>query len=198
MMTHQIPPISSKTQPLLRQSIGLIAVGLLGSGLLYCILQVAIAQTIFPHQANGSVLTQHQQAIGSSLVAQNFQSSRYFHARPSAIDYDPMALGGSNLALSNPQLQQLIAQRRAVFAQFNDISPEDVPLEMLTTSGSGIDPDISMESAQLQLKRIAKSRGITEQQVATLLRTHLQTKQFGLFGQERINVLQLNLALDQL
>lgn len=195
---YEMQPISTEAQPVLRQSIGFIAVGLLGSGLLYCLLQVGIAQTTFPHQANGSVITQNNQIVGSSLVAQNFQTAQYFHSRPSAINYDPMSVGGSNLAVSNPDLQVLIEERRMSFAQLNGISPSEVPLEMLAASGSGIDPDISPESAQLQAKRIAKTRHLTEQQVIDLINAQIEPKQFGVFGQARVNVLQLNLALDQL
>lgn len=199
-MTNQyvLPPISSDTQPVIRQSIGFTAVGLLVSGFLYCCIQVGIAQVTFPDQANGSMVLNKGQIVGSSLVAQKFQSAAYFHSRPSAIDYNPMSLGGSNMAVSNPALQHLIQERKTKFAESNGISPDDAPLEMITASGSGIDPDISPRSAQLQAQRIANARGIDKERILSLIQTHTQSKQFGVFGQARVNVLMLNLALDRL
>lgn len=197
-MQQQLEAISNEKQPVLRQGIGLVTVGFMLCGVLYCAVNVSIAQIIFPEQANGSLIEHQGKMVGSALVAQSFTGSQYFHPRPSVVDYNPQSVGGSNLAVSNPDLQQQIAERRAKFAQENGINPKDVPNEMLTASGSGIDPDISPESALLQLKRVAQQRQLTEQQVENVVKQHIQPKQYGLFGQERVNVLQLNLALDQL
>ncbi|MDM1020395.1 potassium-transporting ATPase subunit KdpC [Acinetobacter sp. VNK23] len=197
-MQQQLAAISNEKQPVLRQSIGLVAIGFLICGVLYCAVNVSIAQIIFPAQANGSLIEHQGKMVGSALVAQSFTGSQYFHPRPSVVDYNPQSVGGSNLAVSNPDLQQQIAERRTEFAHENGIHPQDVPNEMLTASGSGIDPDISPQSALLQLKRVAQQRQLTEKQVENVIKQHIQPKQFGLFGQERVNVLQLNLALDQL
>ncbi|WHP05897.1 MULTISPECIES: potassium-transporting ATPase subunit KdpC [Acinetobacter] len=197
-MQQQLAAISNEKQPVLRQSIGLVTVGFILCGVLYCAVNVSIAQIIFPAQANGSLIEHQGKMMGSALVAQPFTGQQYFHPRPSAVDYNPPSVGGSNLAVSNPDLQQQIAERRAKFAHENAINPQDVSNEMLTASGSGIDPDISPQSALLQLKRVAQHRQLTEQQVENVIKQHIQPKQFGLFGQERVNVLQLNLALDQL
>ena len=197
-MQQQLAAISNEKQPVLRQSIGLVTVGFILCGVLYCAVNVSIAQIIFPEQANGSLIEHQGKMVGSALVAQAFTGQQYFHPRPSAVSYNPQSVGGSNLAVSNPDLQQQIAERRREFAHENGIHPQDVPNEMLTASGSGIDPDISPESALLQLKRVAQHRQLTEQQVENVVKQHIQPKQYGLFGQERVNVLQLNLALDQL
>lgn len=197
-MQQQLAAISNEKQPVLRQSIGLVMVGFMLCGVLYCAVNVSIAQIIFPEQANGSLIEHQGKMVGSALVAQQFTGPQYFHPRPSAVSYNPQSVGGSNLAVSNPDLQQQIAERRTEFVHENGVNPQGVPNEMLTASGSGIDPDISPESALLQVKRVAQHRQLSEQQVENVVKQHIQPKQFGLFGQERVNVLQLNLALDQL
>ena len=190
--------LSHQSQSVLRPTFGLILVGFLIAGIGYCSVSVSLAQWLFPVQANGSVLEQNSKMIGSRLVGQQFVSSQYFHARPSAVNYNVEAMAGSNLAVSNPELQQLIRERAKQFAQQNQVSIEDVPLEMRTASGSGIDPDISPKSALLQVNRIAQQRQLTVQEVQALVQQHIQTPQFGVYGQARVNVLELNLALDQL
>ncbi|MDA3500574.1 potassium-transporting ATPase subunit KdpC [Acinetobacter junii] len=182
----------------LRPSIGLVVVGFLISGALYSMASVSFAQLMFPKQANGSVIELNGKVIGSSLVGQNFVSEKYFHARPSAVSYSVDGMAGSNLAVSNPDLQKQIKERAVQFAQSNHITVQQVPNDMMTASGSGIDPDISPESALLQVKRLAQQRHLTEQQVRQVVQQHIQPTQFGIYGQARVNVLQLNLALDQL
>ncbi|MDR7015806.1 potassium-transporting ATPase subunit KdpC [Acinetobacter sp. 3657] len=198
MNTLENLPSMIESQSLLRPSLGLIMVGFLIAGVLYCSASVSIAQLIFPTQANGSLITTNGKIVGSSLVGQSFVSDRYFHARPSAIAYDAFAVGGSNLAVSNPEFHQQIKERTAQFAQYNHTTAEQVPNEMITASGSGIDPDISPESALLQVKRVAEQHHLAEQQVTNLVKQHIQPAQWGIYGQARVNVLQLNLALDQL
>ena len=198
MNTLETLPLSSETQSLLRPSIGLILVGFLIAGVLYSTASVSIAQLIFPKQANGSVIELNGKIIGSSLVGQNFVSEQYFHGRPSAVSYNVDGMAGSNLAISNPDLQKQIKERTVQFAQNNHITEQHVPNEMVTASGSGIDPDISPESALLQVKRVAQQRHLPEQQVRDLVQQQIQAEQFGIYGQARVNVLQLNLALDQL
>ena len=190
--------LSNPVHSVLRPSLGLVTVGFLIAGMLYAIASVSIAQLIFPKQANGSVIKLDGKIIGSSLVGQNFVSEQYFHGRPSAVSYNVDGMAGSNLAISNPDLQKQIKQRTVQFAQNNHITEQHVPNEMVTTSGSGIDPDISPESAFFQVKRVAQQRHLPEQQVRDLVQQQTQPAQFGIYGQARVNVLQLNLALDQL
>ncbi|ENW21240.1 MULTISPECIES: potassium-transporting ATPase subunit KdpC [Acinetobacter] len=198
MNTLENFPLSSEPQSLFRSSLGLVLVGFLIAGVLYCSVSVSLAQLLFPKQANGSVIELNGKIVGSSLVGQDFASDQYFHARPSAIAYDADAVGGSNLAVSNPELQKEIKERTLQFAQNNQILEQQVPPEMITASGSGIDPDISPESALLQVKRVAQQRAISEQKVRDLVQQQIQPVQLGLYGQARVNVLQLNIALDQL
>ncbi|RKG30875.1 potassium-transporting ATPase subunit KdpC [Acinetobacter guerrae] len=183
---------------ILRPAIGLSLVSLLGFGLLYSSIATGLGQVLFPQQANGSLIEQNQVIVGSSLVAQNFQNPRYFMSRPSAANYDPMALSGSNLAVTNPDLKNKIEQRLVEVAQQNHIAKNQIPSDLVTTSGSGIDPHISPEAAQLQVERIAQLRHLSKQRIHDLIQQHIQLKQFGVMGQARVNVLELNLALDQL
>lgn len=197
-LNQQDLALSNQGHSVLRPSIGLILVGFLIAGVLYSAISVSIAQLIFPKQANGSVIELDGKIIGSSLVGQNFVSEQYFHGRPSAVSYNVDGMAGSNLAISNPDLQAQIKERTVRFAQNNHITEQHVPNDMVTASGSGIDPDISPESAFLQVKRVAQQRHLPEQQVRDLVQQQIQPAQFGMYGQARVNVLQLNLALDQL
>jgi K+-transporting ATPase ATPase C chain len=190
--------LSGKGHSVLRPSLGLILVGFLVAGVLYSAVSVSIAQLIFPKQANGSLIELDGRIVGSSLVGQNFVGEQYFHGRPSAVSYNVDGMAGSNLAVSNPDLQKQMKERTVQFAQNNHISEHQVPNDMVTASGSGIDPDISPESALLQVKRVAEQRHLAEQQLQDLVQQQIQPAQFGLYGQARVNVLQLNLALDQL
>ncbi|MCB8769700.1 potassium-transporting ATPase subunit KdpC [Acinetobacter soli] len=180
-----------------RASIGLVVVGFVLSGALYSTASVSVAQLIFPEQANGSLIERDGKIIGSSLVGQQIKSAAYFQPRPSASNYSVDGMSGSNLAVSNPQLQKQIRERSIAFAQSNQIGGAQVPDDMITASGSGIDPDISPEAAQLQIKRVAQQRRLSEQEIHQLVMQYTQTPQFGLYGKPRVNVLKLNLALDQ-
>ena len=197
-LNQQDLALSSQGHSVLRPSLGLIVVGFFIAGMLYATASVSIAQLIFPKQANGSVIKLDGKIIGSSLVGQNFVSEQYFHGRPSAVSYNVDGMAGSNLAISNPDLQKQIKERTVQFAQDNHILEQKVPNDMVTASGSGIDPDISPESAFLQVKRVAQQRHLPEQQVRDLVQQQIQPAQFGVYGQARVNVLQLNLALEQL
>jgi K+-transporting ATPase ATPase C chain len=198
MNTLENLPLSAEAQSIFRSSLGLVLVGFLIAGVLYCSLSVSLAQLLFTKQANGSVIELNGKIVGSSLVGQNFVSEQYFHSRPSAVNYNVDGMAGSNLAISNPDLQTQIKERTAQFSQNNQMTEQHVPNEMVTASGSGIDPDISPESAFLQVKRVAQQRHLPEQQVRDLVQQQIQPAQFGIYGQARVNVLQLNLALDQL
>ncbi len=198
MNTLENLPLSTEAQSIFRSSLGLVLVGFLIAGVFYCSVSVSLAQLLFPKQANGSVIELNGKIVGSSLVGQNFVSEQYFHSRPSPVNYNVDGVAGSNLAVSNPELQKQIKERTLQFARNNQILEQQVPPEMITASGSGIDPDISPESALLQVKRVAQQRVLSEQKVRDLVQQQIQPVQLGLYGQARVNVLQLNIALDQL
>ena len=174
----------------------LVTTVLLGLG--YPLLVTAIAGVVFPHKAAGSLILKDGQVIGSELLAQSFTSDRYFHPRPSAAGngYDATASGGSNLAQSNTKLVQRVQGDIDKLSAENPGKP--VPIDMVTTSGSGLDPDITPDNANFQAPRVAKARGLSEDQVRNLIAGNTSGRQLGLLGEPRINVLALNLALDKL
>jgi K+-transporting ATPase ATPase C chain len=171
---------------------------LFGMGLLYSLTGTAIGRTVFPYQATGSIVTHDGKAVGSSLIAQPFTDARYFQPRPSAAGYDPMAAAGSNQARTNPDLRKRIDEAVAAVALREGIATQDVPAELVTQSGGGLDPDISPAGARVQIARVAQARGMDPKQVVALVAAHTQSPQFGFLGEPRVNVLQLNLALDGL
>ena len=175
----------------------LIATVLLGLG--YPLVVTAIAGLLFPHKAAGSLIQlQDGTVIGSELLAQSFTSDRYFHPRPSAAGngYDASASGGSNLSQSSKTLIDRIQGSIDKLAKENPGKP--VPIDMVTTSASGLDPDITPDNAYFQAPRIAKARGLSEDSVQELIDQHTAGRQLGFLGEPRVNVLELNLALDQL
>jgi K+-transporting ATPase ATPase C chain len=167
-------------------------------GLGYPLLMTGLAHLLFPRQAAGSLILRNGQVIGSELIAQSFTSDRYFHPRPSAAGngYDATSSGGSNLAQSNAKLAQRIQGAIDKLAAGNPGKP--VPIDMVTTSGSGLDPDITPDNAYFQASRVAKARGLTEDAVRKLIAEQTAGRQLGFLGEPRVNVLELNLALDQL
>lgn len=169
---------------------------LLGFGLLYSLVGTALGRLAFPWQATGSLAMQDGQARGSTLVAQPFADARYFQPRPSAANYDPMAAAGSNQARSNPDLRKRIAETAAAVAARDGIALAEVPAELSTQSGGGLDPHLSPRAAQVQVARVAKARGLSAAEVDAMVVAHTQPRQFGLLGEPRVNVLELNLALD--
>jgi potassium-transporting ATPase KdpC subunit len=173
----------------------LVTTVLLGLG--YPLLVTAIAGVVFPHKAAGSLILKDGQVIGSELLAQSFTSDRYFHPRPSAAGngYDATASGGSNLAQSNTKLVQRVQGDIDKLSAENPGKP--VPIDMVTTSGSGLDPDITPDNANFQAPRVTKARGLSEDQVRNLIAENTSGRQLGLLGEPRINVLALNLALDK-
>ncbi len=168
-------------------------------GLGYPLLLTGLAGLLFPHQAAGSLILRDGQVIGSELLAQSFTADRYFHPRPSAAGngYDATSSGGSNLAQSNKTLVTRIQGDIDKLAAQNPGKP--VPIDMVTTSGSGLDPDITPDNAYYQAPRVAKARpGLTEEAVRKLIEQHMTQRQLGFLGEPRVNVLELNLALDQI
>jgi K+-transporting ATPase ATPase C chain len=186
------------THSIWRTSIRFTLLATLLFGIGYPLLVTGIAGTLFPHKAAGSLILKNGQVIGSELLAQSFTSDRYFHPRPSAAGngYDPTSSGGSNLAQSNAKLVQRMQGDIDKLDAENPGHP--VPIDAVTTSGSGLDPDITPDNATFQAPRIAKARGLTEAQVNELIQQHTAGRTFGLLGEPRVNVLELNLALDNL
>ena len=169
-------------------------------GVAYPLAVTGIAQLVFPHQANGSLITKDNHVIGSELIGQNFTKPEYFQPRPSAAGtdgYDPTASGGFNYGPTN---QKLIDRVKASADKFHKENPDyhgPIPADLLTGSGSGLDPDISPASAQAQALRVAKARGIPADQLNQLVAQYTKSADLGLLGEPRVNVLKLNLALDQ-
>jgi K+-transporting ATPase ATPase C chain len=167
------------------------------TGLAYPGLVTWVAQRWYPAKANGSLLTKDGATIGSSLVGQTFTRPEYFHPRPSAVKYDASLSGGSNLG---PTSQVLMDRVRADVQGFREQNPEfsgSIPSDLLTTSGSGLDPHISPASAQAQLQRVARARGVAVAEIERIVAGTTEGRQLGFLGEPRVNVLQLNLALDQ-
>lgn len=166
-------------------------------GIGYPLVLTGLAGLLFPYKAGGSLVLKDGQVIGSQLLAQSFTSDRYFHPRPSAAGsgYDPTASGGSTLAQSNAKLVQRIQ------ADIDKLAAQNpgklVPIDAVTASGSGLDPDITPDNASYQAPRVAKARGLTEQQVRALIAQQAQGRDLGFLGEPRVNVLALNLALDK-
>lgn len=181
---------------LLRGAVGLVIISLVGFGLLYPLAGIGLGQILFPNTANGSLIERDGRVLGSSLVAQPFSDDRYFQSRPSAANYDAMAVAGSNQARTNPDLRQRIDETRAAVAQRDGVAPSAVPGDLVTQSGAGIDPHISPQAAAIQIDRVAHARGTARGVVEGLVAQHTENKQLGLLGQPRVNVLELNLALD--
>lgn len=179
-------------------SFAFAAVILLGFGLLYSVSVASLGGLLFPATANGSLIERDGVIVGSSLVAQPFADARYFQPRPSAASYDPMAAAGSNQARSNPALQERVAAAISAVAARYGIAESAVPFDLVTQSGSGLDPHVSVFAARVQIARVAQMRGVPVDAVAGLVEQHIEPPQFGLLGPPRVNVLQLNLALDAL
>ena len=190
--------VDSSLAGLTRASIGLSIVALGLCGFVYSSVAAGLGQMIFPHQANGSLIVEKDRVVGSSLVAQPFVQAQYFQSRPSASNCDPMAMAGSNMARTNPALHQAVDERLNQIAAQEQIEKSKIPADLVTASGSGIDPEISVQSALIQVKRVAQARQISEQDVLKLVQQHTVQPTLGILGAERVNVLELNLALDHI
>ena len=165
-------------------------------GIIYPLVVTGLSQLLFPSKANGSLIVRNGQVVGSHLLGQTFGNDKYFHSRPSNAGngYDPLASGGSNLGPTNQILINRVAQDVAKYQQENPGQP--IPADLVTSSGSGLDPDISPASAEFQVARVAKARGTSPDQIRNLVAKHTQGRQLGILGEARVNVLDLNLDLD--
>jgi len=166
-------------------------------GLAYPLLITGLGRVIAPHQAAGSPVAADGRQVGSALIGQPFSSDRWFWSRPSAAGngYDATASGGSNLAANSPVLRRQIQQRRAAVARADGVRPDQVPADAVTASGSGLDPDISPAYAAIQVDRVAHARQLPVAAVRQLVRTHTEGRVLGFLGEPRVNVLELNQAL---
>jgi len=183
----------------LRTGLGFLVCMTVLLGLAYPLAVTALGQAFFPWQASGSPLAREGTVVGSALIGQTFTAPGYFWGRPSATAlqaYNAMASAGSNLGPSNPALTEAVASRLASLREADPGHTAAVPVDLVTASGSGLDPHVSPAAALFQVGRVAKARGLTEEAVRALVESHLEGRQFGVLGEPRVNVLELNLALD--
>lgn len=160
------------------------------TGLLYPLLITVSGQLLFPYAANGSLITDGSKVMGSKLIAQRFTSDKYFLPRPSASDYGTVPAGASNLAPTSQVLKDAVLEREKKWGS-------NTPGDLLTSSGSGLDPHISLEAAYIQAKHVAQARNIQESELRDLIRSKSEDPLFGFIGKQKVNVLELNLAIDK-
>ena len=187
--------IRKQIQPAIMMTLVLCVI----TGLLYPAVVTGVAQAIFPRQANGSLVTVNGRVVGSELIGQSFAKAQYFHPRPSAAGsgYDATASGGTNKGPTDAKLADTLIAEAIDSAVKNDGAVKGhIPSDMVTASGSGLDPDISPANARLQVPRVARARGVSEAAVAGILSRHIEGRQFGFLGEARVNVLLLNIAVD--
>ena len=187
----------------LRTAVLMVVVLTVLLGIAYPLAMTGIAQVLFPYQANGSLVRDSSgTVVGSTLLGQNFATERYFHPRPSAAGsdgYDATSSGGSNLGPTNQKLIDAVKDRTEAYRTENGLAADArVPVDAVTTSASGLDPDISPANALLQVSRVAQARGLSPDQVQTLVNQHTEGRTLFVLGEPRVNVLELNLALDAL
>lgn len=183
----------------LRPSLVMLATLTLLTGIVYPALVTAIAQVVFPHQANGSVVQIGDKAVGSQLIGQSFSKPGYFWGRLSAtspLPYNAASSSGSNYGPLNPALKKAAESRIAMLRKYS-VTENTVPVDLVTASASGLDPHISLAAAEYQVPRVATARRMSEEAVRGLVRRYAEGRQYGLLGESRVNVLRLNLALDQ-
>jgi potassium-transporting ATPase KdpC subunit len=185
----------------LRTAVLMVVVLTVLLGILYPLIMTGVSQVLFPSQANGSLVRDGSgNVIGSAILGQNFTDPKYFHPRPSAAGsdgYDATSSGGSNLGPTNQKLLDQVKDRAEAYRQENGLADDAlVPVDAVTASASGLDPDISPANARLQAKRVAQARGLSEQQVRTLVDENTEPRTLFVLGEPRVNVLKLNLALD--
>jgi K+-transporting ATPase ATPase C chain len=193
MKTHVLAPMRA----------ALISLGLLTflAGLVYPLLVLGLARALFPDQADGSLVRRDARVIGSRLIGQQFDDARYFWGRPSATaptPYNAAASSATNLAPSNPELAKQVAARCAALAQAHGNSVDPIPLDLVTASGSGLDPHVTVAAMLYQVDRVAAARGMEPSAVRQLVERHAESPVWGFLGEHRVNVLAVNLALDGL
>src|SRR5690242_19475447 len=172
------------------------------TGILYPVAMVGLAHLFFPKQAEGSLILRDGRPVGSALLGQNFASSRYFHPRPSAAGdkgYDAASSGGPNPGPTSKELIDTVRARASTLREHEPgINPGGIPVDLVTASGSGLDPEVTPAAAMVQVPRVAKVRGLGEEAVRTLVSNHTRQRTMGVLGEPGVNVLELNLALDKL
>jgi K+-transporting ATPase ATPase C chain len=171
------------------------------TGFIYPVIVTVIAQAIFPDRANGSIITKNGKPVGSALIGQQFDDPKYFWGRLSATSpypYNGALSSGSNLGPNNPALMQAVQSRISAMHAADPSNPQRIPVDLVTTSGSGLDPHISPAAAEYQAQRVARIRGIDKDMVLALIVAYTDKRQFGILGEPTVNVLKLNLALDEL
>ncbi|MEY8879414.1 MAG: potassium-transporting ATPase subunit KdpC [Leptothrix sp. (in: b-proteobacteria)] len=196
-----VPPATQPAQGLLRPAITLFVVLSLITGLAYPLLVTGIAQAVFAEAANGSLIERDGNVVGSRLIGQSFSAPGHFWSRPSAtapMAYNAGSSGGSNLGPSNPALAEAVKARIAALRATDPGNTAAVPVDLVTASASGLDPHISRAAADYQAARVAKARGLPEARLRALIERHTESPWLGFIGEPRVNVLQINLALDAL
>lgn len=184
---------------LLRQSVMLLLLMTIITGVLYPLAATGLAQLVFPRQANGSLIEHGGKPVGSALIGQSFTEAKYFWGRPSATapnPYNAASSSGSNLGPTNPALTDAVKQRIAALRAADPGNTQAVPVDLVTASASGLDPQISPAAAQYQISRVARARGLSAAEVQALVQRYTQGRQLGVLGEPRVNALRLNLALD--
>ncbi|WUR13998.1 potassium-transporting ATPase subunit KdpC [[Empedobacter] haloabium] len=184
---------------MIRPTLVIFAALTLACGIVYPLAVTAIGQALFPAQANGSLVVQDGQVVGSRLIGQSFTAPRYFWGRPSAtapMPYNGAGSGGSNQGPLNPALTSAVRDRIAALRDADPDNTAPVPVDLVTASASGLDPDISLAAAEYQVTRVARARGLEPARVRALVARHAERPLFGFLGEPRVNVLALNLALD--
>lgn len=179
----------------LRPAIALLAIMTVLTGVAYPLAMTGIGQALFPHQANAALITRDGAVVGSEHIGQTFTRPEYFHGRPSAVGYDAASSGGTNLAPTNRELVDAVAERARRLA--TETGVERIPVDLVTSSASGLDPHISPDSAYLQIKRVAEARGLPAAELRRIVNEHIEGPLLGVFGAPAVNVLKLNLALDE-
>ncbi len=182
----------------LRPAITLLALLTIITGVIYPLSVTGLAQILFPHQANGSLIVIDGKTYGSELIGQQFDDPKYFWGRPSAAGYNAGASSGSNYGPMNPSLEEVVQARMDAIHAADPNNPLPIPVDLVTASASGLDPHTSVASALYQVSRVASARGWSEAEVMSLVEKFTEGRQFGIFGEPRVNVLLLNLALDGL
>jgi potassium-transporting ATPase KdpC subunit len=183
----------------LRTSISAIVFMTIITGVLYPLVITGLAQLVFPGKANGSMIERDGRVLGSALIGQQFYNPKYFWSRLSTTSpyaYNASASTGSNYGPLNPALQDAVNKRVLDLRKMDSLNTQPIPIDLVTASASGLDPHISISAASYQAARVARTRGLSEQQVRAILNQYTEGRIFGILGEPRVNVLQLNLALD--